>query len=97
MRLAAQRATIRSTYIAPPSALTARTSHRVRTSGERDAVSDTVVLRFPAKPPEYRLSARKPKVGVVLNRKGDNWVVERVEEAKDGTCLVSLRPGIKPV
>ena len=59
-------------------------------------MSDTVVLRFPAKPPEYRLSAKKPRVGDVLKRNGDNWVVERVEEAKDGTCQVSLRPGIKP-
>lgn len=72
------------------------TSHRVRTSGEREAMSDTVVLRFPAQPREYRLSAKKPKVGDMLKRNGDNWIVERVEEAKDGTCLVSLRPGIKP-
>ena len=87
---------MRSTYIAPPSALTVLLSHRVRTSGERDAVSDTVVLRFQNEPPEYRLSGKKPKVGEVLKRNGDNWVVERVDEAKDGTCLVSLRPGIKP-
>ena len=59
-------------------------------------MSDTVVLRFPAKPPEYRLSAKKPKVGDVLKRNGDNWVVERVEEATDGTCLVSLRPRTRP-
>ena len=59
-------------------------------------MSDTLVLRFPAEPSEYRLSEKKPNVGDTLKRNGDNWVVERVEEAKDGTCLVSLRPGIKP-
>jgi hypothetical protein len=71
-------------------------SHRVRTSGERDAVSDTVVLRFPAAPTEYRLSDKKPRVGDVLKRNGDNWSVVTVEEDKDGTTVVTLRPGLKP-
>jgi hypothetical protein len=56
-------------------------------------VSDTVVLRFPNEPPEYRLSGKKPKVGDVLKHNGDNWVVERVEEGKDGTCVVRLGRG----
>jgi hypothetical protein len=72
-------------------------SHRVRSSGGRDArSSDAVTLRFPAGEREYRLSARKPNVGDVLKRNGDNWVVVTVEEQEDGTTVVTLRPGLKP-
>lgn len=58
--------------------------------------SDAVVVRFPAAPSEYRLSDRKPNVGDVLKRNGDDWVVVTVEEERDGTTVVTLRPGLKP-
>jgi hypothetical protein len=41
------------------------------------------------------MSDKAPKVGDVLKRDGDNWVVVSVEEAKDGTAVVTLRPGVK--
>jgi len=58
--------------------------------------SDTVVLRFPPERSEYRLSEKKPNVGDVLKRNGDNWVVVTVDEDKAGTTVVTLRPGPKP-
>ena len=85
-------------YIASPSALTALTlSHRVRSSGERGAVSsDLVTVRYPSGGAQYELSDKRPEVGDVLKRNGDNWVVESVTENKDGATTVTLRPGLKP-
>jgi hypothetical protein len=59
--------------------------------------SDVVTLQFPgAGAAEFRLSESPPKIGDVLKRNGDNWVVTKVEEAKDGSTVVTLRPGLKP-
>ena len=38
------------------------------------------------------MSANAPKVGDVLKRNGDNWIVETVTE-EDGKTHVTLRPG----
>lgn len=87
-----------SYYIALPSALTAlNKSHRVRTSGKEEAVNGKVVtLRFaaPGGPmSEYHLGETAPKVGEVLTRgKGNTWKVVAVEDAKDGTSVVTLKP-----
>jgi hypothetical protein len=71
--------------------------HRARSSGKREAVSSTALIyRFSRGGSEYRLSEKTPKVGDVLKRDGDNWVVVAVEVQADGTTVVTLRPGIKP-
>ena len=36
---------------------------------------------------------KEPRVGDVLTRNGDNWIVEAVTEAENGSTLVTLRPG----
>lgn len=58
--------------------------------------SDLVMVRYPTGAAEYRLSDKTPTVGDVLKRNGDNWIVVAVEEQKDGTTAVTLRPGLKP-
>ena len=50
---------------------------------------------FGLESPEYLLSEKTPKVGDTLKRNGDNWEVVEVEEHKDGTSTVTLRPGMK--
>jgi len=57
--------------------------------------SDTVIYRFAADR-EYRLSEEKPGVGDVIQRNGEDWVVASVAEVKDGTTVVTLRPGREP-
>jgi hypothetical protein len=42
------------------------------------------------------MSDNAPKVGDVLKRNGDNWIVDKVVETDEGT-QVTLRPGVKPV
>ena len=49
-------------------------------------------LRYSTRETEFRLSDRSPDVGDILRRNGDNWVVEEVKEADDGTTVVTLRP-----
>jgi hypothetical protein len=58
--------------------------------------SGAVTIRFPMGRPEYQLSDKTPKVGDVLKRNGDNWIVKEVTEAKDGSTVVTLSPGLKP-
>ena len=53
-------------------------------------------LLFGSETSEYVLSEKMPKVGDTLKRNGDNWEVVEVEEHKDGTSTVILRPGMKP-
>jgi hypothetical protein len=65
-------------------------------SGERDAVTTLATLRFESIGHEYVMSEKLPKVGDVLRRNGDNWVVKEIREEKDGTSTVTLRPGLKP-
>jgi hypothetical protein len=57
-------------------------------------VSEVVTLRYPHGS-EYEMSDKAPQVGDVLKRSGDSWVVVSVEEARDGTSVVTLRPGVK--
>lgn len=38
------------------------------------------------------MSDESPRLGDILERDGDNWVVEEVGEAVDGTTVVTLRP-----
>jgi hypothetical protein len=57
--------------------------------------SGAVTIRFPMGRPEYHLSDKTPKVGDVLKRNGDNWVVVSIEDKKDGTSVVTLGPGLK--
>jgi hypothetical protein len=55
-------------------------------------VSTTAVtFRFPRLPSEYHFSEKMPKVGDVLERHGESWVVMEVAHAKNGTALVTLR------
>lgn len=61
-------------------------------------VSAGATLRFdPHGGYEYVMSAKTPRVGDVLKRNGDNWIVEEVTKAEDGTSVVTLRPQPKPV
>ena len=57
-------------------------------------MSDLVTVRYPSGDTEFRMSDHAPKVGDVLKRNGDNWIVEEVVETKRGT-QVTLRPGVK--
>jgi hypothetical protein len=43
------------------------------------------------------MSDRSPEVGDVLKRKGDNWIVETVIPSEDGSTVVTLRPGARPI
>ena len=36
---------------------------------------------------------KEPRVGDVLTRNGDNWIVEAVTEVENGSTRVTLRPG----
>jgi len=38
------------------------------------------------------MSDEAPDVGDTLKRNGDNWIVEEVTKADDGTSVVTLRP-----
>jgi hypothetical protein len=58
--------------------------------------SDLVTVRYPSGGAHYELSDKRPEVGDVLKRNGDNWIVESVTEKKDGATTVTLRPGLKP-
>lgn len=49
-------------------------------------------IRYASGATEFRMSDKSPEVGEILKRNGDNWVVEEVEEADDGTTVVTLRP-----
>jgi hypothetical protein len=54
--------------------------------------SDAITLRFVPSGTEYRLSEKKPKVGDVMRRNGDEWVVVDVREDANGNTIVTLRP-----
>jgi hypothetical protein len=56
-------------------------------------VSDLFTVRYPSGETEFRMRDNEPQVGDVLTRNGDNWVVEAVTEAENGSTLVTLRPG----
>ena len=48
-------------------------------------MSDLVTVRYPSGDTEFRMSDTAPKVGDVLKRNGDNWIVEE-----------SSRPNVAP-
>jgi hypothetical protein len=58
--------------------------------------SDLLTVHYPTGGAHYELSDKRPNVGDVLKRNGDNWIVESVTEKKDGVTTVTLRPGLKP-
>jgi hypothetical protein len=60
-------------------------------------MSGLLTVRFPSGETEFRMSDEAPDVGDTLKRNGDNWIVEDVTEADDGTFVVTLRPQLKPV
>lgn len=60
-------------------------------------MSQLVTVRFPNAAAEYQLTETTPKVGDVLRRNGDSWVVQEVTQEKDGTSTVTLRARTKPV
>jgi hypothetical protein len=45
---------------------------------------------------EYILGGKRPKVGDVLTRNGDSWIVVEIKEGADGKSTVVLQPGVKP-
>ena len=55
-----------------------------------------VTFRFTGQGTEYRLGENPPQVGDIFTRNDDDWIVETVTEAKDGTSVVTLRPGLNP-
>jgi hypothetical protein len=69
--------------------------HGALGSGKRDAVGDLITVRFGSEATEFALSEKAPKVGDLLRRNGDNWVVVEVNEDADGKSTVVLQPGIK--
>jgi hypothetical protein len=58
--------------------------------------SDVVLIRFPTGGAEYRVGEKVPKIGDVLKRDGNNWVVAGVHSQGDGTTVVMLEPERKP-
>ena len=91
-------ATIRSTDIAPPSAVTLPLSHRARKGAERESSMATgATLRFETRPDrtEYQFGDRPLKVGDGLIRDGEDWTVVSVKAENDGTTTVILRPASK--
>lgn len=59
-------------------------------------MSVLLTVRYPSGPTEFRMSEKAPEVGDVLERNGDNWVVEEVAPGQDGSPVVTLRPGPNP-
>jgi hypothetical protein len=57
-------------------------------------VSDLLTVRYPTGAKEFRMSDKAPRVGDVLKRNGDNWIVEEIVETEEGS-QVTLRPGVK--
>ena len=60
-------------------------------------MSALLTVRFPSGAIEFRMSDAAPAVGDILKRNGDNWIVEEVSDADDGTSVVTLRPQPKPL
>jgi hypothetical protein len=56
-------------------------------------MSDLLTVRYPSGAKEFRMSDTAPEVGDVLERNGDDWVVEEVVETKRGTQVI-LRRGL---
>ena len=59
--------------------------------------SELHTVRFPSGETEFRMSDKSPVVGDVLKRNGDNWIVKTVTPSEDGSTVVTLRPGAKPI
>ena len=57
-------------------------------------MSDLLTVRYPSGNIEFRMSDSAPKVGDVLERNADNWIVETVAEI-DGRTEVRLRAGLR--
>jgi len=53
---------------------------------------EAVTLRFLPVGTEFRLSARKPKIGEIMSRDGDKWIVVDVRDDGKGNTVVTLRP-----
>jgi len=51
-------------------------------------MSGLLTVRYPSGATEFRMSGA---------RNGDNWIIEEVTNADDGTSVARLRPGPKPV
>jgi hypothetical protein len=56
-------------------------------------MSDLAMVQYGSEATEYILSAKKPKVGDVLKRNGDTWVVVEIKDGADGKSTVVLQPG----
>ena len=56
------------------------------------APQEGMTLRFLPLGTEYRLSARKSKIGEIMKRNGDEWIVVDVREDAAGNTVVTLRP-----
>jgi hypothetical protein len=85
-----------SNHITPPSAVTRpEPSRQVERKKEGLVSSSVVTYRYP-RGTEFRLSEEPvPKVGELLHRNGDYWVVTEVREQRDGTTMVTLRPDLR--
>ena len=59
-------------------------------------MSDLATMQYGSEATAYILSGKKPKVGDVLTRNGDTWVVVEIKGGTDGKSTVVLQPGDKP-
>ena len=61
-------------------------------------MSDLQIVRYPSGAKEFRMSGTAPAVGDVVRRNGDDCVVEAVQQADDGSTVVTLRsrPLVEP-
>jgi len=57
-------------------------------------MNDLVTVRY-GSTTQFVLSDKTPKVGDVLKRNGDNWVVVEIKEDAGGKSTVVLQPGLK--
>ena len=54
--------------------------------------TEAMTLHFLPLGTEFRLSERKPAIGDVMKRNGDEWIVVDVREDAQGNTVVTLRP-----
>ena len=52
-------------------------------------------FRYSAGVTEFAMSEQTPEEGDILQNNGHNWVVEHVQDADDGTTVVTLRPQLR--
>jgi hypothetical protein len=53
-----------------------------------------ITFRLPSGSTEQHIVLHAPKIGDLVNRNGDAWVVEEVSTTDEGATVVSMRPNL---